>query len=169
MNKKQKEDSWTLKDLLKQVWATYKEKKFTHLVNAGFAGGMTYVYAEEFLFTSGEQNVEPEMAKALVMIKAILVGCLFIRGLTYAIEQLSGSDELSKTIRQDTTQVAHIFLVIAIITSLLSWSLHENTTTIFHLTFISLGLSYVLYHFMSSIKHMNFMAKPALFELETED
>ena len=169
MDKKKKEGRWTLKDLMKQVWATYKEKKFIHLINAGFAGGMTYVYAEEFLFAFGGKAVDPEMSHTVVMIKIILVAFLFLRVLTYALERLSGSDELSKTIRQEATQTAHIFMVIAIIASLLSWSLHENTTTIFHLVFISLGSSYALYHFMSSIKHMNFMAKPSLFELETED
>lgn len=169
MDKNIKKSRWTLKDLMKQVWATYKEKKFIHLINAGFAGGMTYVYTEEFLFAFGGKVVDPEMSHAVVMITIILLTFLILRGLTYAMERLSGSDELSKTIRHEAAQIAHIFLVIAIIASLLSWSLHENTTTVFHLIFISLGSSYALYHFMSSIKHMNFMAKPSLFELESED
>lgn len=159
----------TKPNIFKEAWNLGTEKKFTHLINAGFAGGMTYVYAEEFLFTFGGKGVDPEMSHAVVMITIILVAFLFLRGLTYALERLSGSDELSKNIRQDTTQITYIFLVIAIIASLLSWTLHKNTATIFHLTFISLGSSYALYHFMSSIKHMNFMAKPSLFELETED
>ena len=156
-------------NIFKEAWNLGTEKKFTHLINAGFAGGMTYVYAEEFLFTFGDKDVNSEMGHAILLIIILLVGCLFIRGVTYAIGRLSGSDELSKTIRQDTTQIAHIFLVIAIIASLLSWSFHKSTATVFHLSFISLGLSYVLYHFLSSIKHMNFMAKPSLFEVESEN
>ena len=156
-------------NIFQEAWSLGKEKKFIHLINAGFAGGMTFVYAESFLFAFGDKKIDPEIAHAVGMITILLIAFFILRGLTYAIERLSGSDELGKIIRQDTIQIVHVFLLITIIASLLSWSLHKNTATVFHLIFISLGLSYALYHFISSIKHMAFMDKPSLFELDSRD
>jgi len=92
------------------------------------------------------------------MIKVILVAFFVFRGLTYAVERLSKADELDQVIRKDTLQISYMFLVIAVIGSLLSWSWHENLETVFHCVFLSLILSYAFFHFVSSIKHMNFMA-----------
>ena len=169
MVKKEDKDRWTLKDLLKQVWSLYKEKKFIHLINAGFVGGMAFVYFENFIFAFGGKEIDPEMAHSVIMIKVILVAFFVFRGLTYAVERLSKADELDQVIRKDTLQISYMFLVIAVIGSLLSWSWHENLETVFHCVFLSLILSYAFFHFFSSIKHMNFMAKPSLFELDSED
>jgi hypothetical protein len=155
-----------LKTILHQVWALYREKKFLHLIIAGFAGAMAFVYFEEFVFSFEGKAIDSNISHAIVMVKIFLVLAILLRGVTFAMERRPKADELNITVRDDSLRVSHIFLIAALIASLLSWSLHENTTTVFHFVSISLILSYALFHFISSIKHMNFMAKPSLFELE---
>jgi len=153
----------------KDAWDLGRKKKFIHLINAGFVGGMAFVYFENFIFAFGGKEIDPEMAHSVIMIKVILVAFFVLRGLTYAVERLSKADELDQIIRKDALQIAYVFLIAAIIGSLLSWSFHENTSVVFHLIFVSLAVSYALFHFISSIKYMNFMAKPSLFELDGQE
>lgn len=169
MGGNKKDNKMSLKGVLKEAWDLGRKKKFTHLINCGFAGGMAFVYFESFIFAFGNKAVDTELTHAVIMIKIILVGFVVLRGLTYVVERLSKSDELDQLIRTDALQIAHVFLIATIIGSLLSWSLHENTTTVFHLIFVSLAVSYALFHFISSIKYMNFMAKPSLFELDSQE
>jgi len=155
--------------LLKEVLSIYRTKKFLHVINAGFALGMAVVYFESFIFTFGDKEVDLEMAHSVVMIKILIVGMIILRGLTYALEKSQKTDELDRIIRRDTAQVAYICLVLMIIGSLLSWSIHESTRLVFHFVFLSCIISYGLFHFINLIKRMNFMTKPSLFEFDVQE
>ena len=169
MSIKEKREKMQKPGLWQQVWALYKEKKFIHVINAGFAFGMAFVYFETFIFGFGRKEIDLNIANAIVMMETFLVAFIIIRGMTFALEWQSKADELDRNIQKDALQIAHMFLIVAIIASLLSWSWHKNTTIIFHFVFFSLTISYALYHFINTIKYINFMAKPSLFELDSEE
>ena len=158
-----------MKSILKDAWTLGKEKKFLNLMNAGFAGGMACVYFETFIFAFDGKNTDPDIAHAVLMIKTFLVAFILLSVLNYALTKQSKGDELGKQIRKNALQISHIFLIVALIGSLLSWAFHKSTATVFHFVSLSLIISYALYYFMSSIKHMSFMATPSLFDLDSQD